>query len=404
MLTLTVAAPLAPLITTGPDTGDGRPGRTVQLEGGDWAAATAEIRTRFPRLAERVLTDTGGVRPGFLLVVNDTVAGSPEAPQVKAGDEVFLLVQVAGGAAGGPADPERRAATVASHHPTAHVSSTGKRVRLHRMLFGHGPGNGRCLFLPYDHGLEHGPRDFAGNPDAADPAYVVKLAVDGGFSGIALQIGTARQFFWDFAGEVPLILKLNGKTDIPPDDEALSPVHASVEEAVQLGADAVGYTLYVGSPRQVDDLVQLRTVRQDAERLGMPLIIWAYPRGSAIRARGGRDSFYAVDYAARVAAELGADLVKVNWPDRTARSGVPPAYDREVTPAEMLQAVVGSAGRSLVLLSGGERADDDQTFGRVQEALAAGVTGLIFGRNVWQRSRDEALRFAARLHDVLAAR
>ena len=92
------------------------------------------------------------------------------------------------------------------------------------------------------------PRDFFANPAASDPRYIVRLAVEGGFNGIAIQIGLAEKFYWDFAGEVPLILKLNGKTDIPPDAEALSPVHASVEEAVRLGADAVGYTLYVGTP------------------------------------------------------------------------------------------------------------------------------------------------------------
>lgn len=106
---------------------------------------------------------------------------------------------------------------------------------------------------------------------------------------------------WDFAGEVPLVLKLNGKTDIPPDHDALSPVHAGVEEAARLGADAVGYTLYVGTPAAQADYAQLRQIRADAHRLGMPLIVWAYPRGSAIAAKGGKDSFYAVDYAARVA-------------------------------------------------------------------------------------------------------
>ena len=132
---------------------------------------------------------------------------------------------------------------------------------------------------------------------------MLRLAVEGGFNGVAIQIGLAEKFYWDYAGEVPLILKLNGKTDIPPDDEALSPLHASVADAVRLGADAVGYTLYVGTPAAEADFAQYRQVRADAQRLGMPLIVWAYPRGSAIDAKGGRDSFYAVDYAARTASE-----------------------------------------------------------------------------------------------------
>src|SRR6185312_5793723 len=103
------------------------------------------------------------------------------------------------------------------------------------------------------------------------------------------------------------------KTEIPSDAHALSPVNATVEEAVRLGADAVGYTLYVGTPAQEADFGQLRRVREDAVRYGMPLIVWAYPRGAAVEAKGGKDSFYAVDYAARTAAELGADMVKVNF-------------------------------------------------------------------------------------------
>src|SRR5689334_12389 len=140
--------------------------------------------------------------------------------------------------------------------------STGKKARLHRILYQHGVGNGSGLFLPYDQGLEHGPRDFFANPPAADPRYILRLAREGGFNGIAIQVGLAEKFYWDYAGEVPLILKLNGKTDIPADARALSPLHATVEDAGRLGADAVGYTLYVGTPAQQTDFAQYHTVRQ----------------------------------------------------------------------------------------------------------------------------------------------
>ena len=103
----------------------------------------------------------------------------------------------------------------------------GKKARLHRILNEHGLGNGTAIFLPYDQGLEHGPRDFFANPAASDPTYIIKLAVEGGFNGIAIQIGLAEKFFWDYAGEVPLVLKLNGKTEIPAIDP-LSPVNASL--------------------------------------------------------------------------------------------------------------------------------------------------------------------------------
>jgi class I fructose-bisphosphate aldolase len=278
----------------------------------------------------------------------------------------------------------------------------GKKARLHRILYAHGLGNGTAIFLPYDQGLEHGPRDFFANPNSADPRYIVRLALEGGFNGIAIQIGLAEKFYWDYAGEVPLVLKLNGKTDIPDDAEALSPVHASVADAVRLGADAVGYTLYVGTPAAERDYDQYRTVREDAQRLGMPLIVWAYPRGAAIEAKGGKDSFYAVHYAARVASELGADVVKVNFPHPEKHASVPAAYSGEFTSQQAIDEVVRAANRTLLLVSGGEKAGDEAMLEKARESMEAGATGLIFGRNVWQREHDASLRFVASLREILA--
>jgi fructose-bisphosphate aldolase, class I len=280
--------------------------------------------------------------------------------------------------------------------------STGKKVRLHRILRRHGLGNGTAIFLPYDQGLEHGPRDFFANPAASDPKYVIRLALEGGFNGIAIQIGLAEKFYWDFAGEVPLVLKLNGKTDIPAGIDPLSPVNATVRDAVRLGADAVGYTLYVGSPAQEHDFRQYLAIRDEARELGMPLIVWSYPRGPAIDAKGGKDSFYAVDYAARTASELGADVVKVNFPHPEKQDGVPARYQGSFSSQQAIDAVVRSANRTLLLVSGGERAGDAAMLEKARESMEAGATGLIFGRNVWQRDHDESLRFVGQLRDILA--
>jgi class I fructose-bisphosphate aldolase len=280
--------------------------------------------------------------------------------------------------------------------------STGKKARLYRMLHEHGLRNGTAIFLPYDQGLEHGPRDFFANPAASDPRYIIRLACEGGFNGVAVQIGLAQKFFWDYAGEVPLILKLNGKTDIPTTAGPVSPVNATVEDAVRLGADAVGYTLYVGTPAQERDFRQYLRVHADAERLGMPLIVWSYPRGAAIGAKGGKDSFYAVDYAARTASELGADVVKVNFPHPEKQSDAAEQYLREFSPQQAIEAVVRSANRTLLLVSGGGRAGDEAMLEKARLSMEAGATGLIFGRNVWQREHDESLRFVAQLRDLLA--
>src|SRR3954468_11057549 len=170
--------------------------------------------------------------------------------------------------------------------------SPGKRTRLRRLLFEFGPGQGTLMLLPIDQGIEDGPRDFFPNPASKDPEYQFRLAAEAGYSAIACQIGLAEKYYPDYAGQVPLLLKINAKTEIPSSDNAFSPLNASVEDAVRLGADAVGYTMYLGSPRQGEDLHQLKGVREDCERYGMPLVIWAYPRGAAIDKKGGPNSFY----------------------------------------------------------------------------------------------------------------
>jgi class I fructose-bisphosphate aldolase len=282
--------------------------------------------------------------------------------------------------------------------------SPGKRTRLRRLLYEFGPGHGTLLFLPIDQGVEHGPRDFFPNPASKDPEYQYRLAAEAGYSAIACGYGMASKYYPDFAGQVPLLLKLNSKTEVPPSDEAFSPCHASVEDAVRLGADAVGYTLYVGSPRQDDDFLQIGRVRQDCDRYGMPLVVWAYPRGRDIEKKGGRDSFYAIDYAARVAMELGADVVKLNMPKLNPekdKDSPAPYNEMDVTQEEAIRQVVQSAGRSLVILSGGSKVDDDKLLHQTRMILEAGGSGVIFGRNVWQRDWNEALRIIGQIKETL---
>lgn len=282
--------------------------------------------------------------------------------------------------------------------------STGKKTRLHRLLYQYGPANGTLLFLPIDQGLEHGPRDFFDCEDSVDPNYQLRIAKESRYSGIVFHIGLAEKYMNAFAGQVPLVLKLNGKTEIPSDKQAFSPQTASVEDAVRLGADAVGYTLYVGSPAQDRDFVQLAQIRQDADRFGMPLIVWSYPRGEAIDAKGGRDSVYAIDYAARTAHELGADVIKLNVPtiDAEKSKGCPKPYDTTAyTEAEALAKVVKSGGTSLVIFAGGSKRGDQDLLDKTRVIMEAGATGLIFGRNIWQRPMDKALEMSKKITDIL---
>ncbi len=286
--------------------------------------------------------------------------------------------------------------------PIAH----GRRARLYRFLYEHGPGHGTMLVLPTDQGLEHGPVDFLPNPPSENPEYQVRLAIEGSYSGVAFHYGIAARYLPPVAGKIPLILKINGKTDIPPSDRAFSGLTGRVEDAVRIGADAVGYTLYVGSPRQDEDFRQLTEVRADCDRFGMPLVVWSYPRGEAIEKKGGRDSLFAIDYAARVAAELGADVIKLNVPvfDQKAKEGSPKPYNEMILEYRAaVEKVVRSAGQAFVLFSGGSKVGDADLLEKARLVMEAGATGLIFGRNMWQREMADALRLTAEIKRLMLA-
>lgn len=285
----------------------------------------------------------------------------------------------------------------------------GEKRRLFELMYAHGPGNGKIMLLPIDQGLEHGPRDFFSNPPSVDFEFQLELALEANFSGVACHIGLAEKHLKKYAGKVPLVLKINGRTSIPPDDEAFSPLDASVEDALRLGADAIGYTLYVGSPREAEDIAQFTRVRQEAKRFGLPVIMWAYPRGKYAETRGGgRDSLAMVDYAGRVANELGAHLAKINLP-------VPPkggSYDsaspfkaynmfNDISEVDALRLVLRSAGRTGVLVSGGSKLNDEELLAKVRVCLEAGVDGFIFGRNIWQRKYEDALKISREIFELM---
>jgi fructose-bisphosphate aldolase, class I len=152
--------------------------------------------------------------------------------------------------------------------------------------------------------------------------------------------------------------------------------------------------------------MQLRTVRQDCDRFGMPLIIWAYPRGRDIEAKGGRDSFYAIDYGARVAMEMGADVVKLNFPkiDPERDKDSPAPYNEGgFSEEDAVRHVVASAGRALVVLSGGSKKDDDALLDQTRFIMEAGGSGVIYGRNVWQREHAAAREIIEQIKETLLA-
>ena len=188
--------------------------------------------------------------------------------------------------------------------------STGELARLRQIV----PASGKTMILPYDQFIEHDNRHVSPNPEAADTDYICKLAVEGGYNAVAVHYGLAKRYWSKLAGAVPLLLKINGKTSIPSQKSPLS-VHTSfVEDGVRMGAAAIGYTMYYGSARQDEDLPQLANVRAECDCFGMPLVVWAYPRGEFVDAKGGKESSYMVESAVRMAVEMGATVIKANLP------------------------------------------------------------------------------------------
>lgn len=295
-----------------------------------------------------------------------------------------------------------------------HYFSPGELARLRTMV----RESGKSLILPYDQFIEHDNRHVSPNADAADPDYICQLAKDGGYNAVAIHYGLAKRYLTKFAGSVPLLLKLNGKTSIPSQAHALS-VHTSyVEDAVRLGAVAVGYTMYYGSPRQDEDLPQLATVREECDRYGMPLVIWAYPRGEAIDAKGGKESSYAIESATRMAVEMGATVIKANLPigadqDFFDNNGVPSYYkdverelqnlDPKAEKWERARRVVEAAQGIPVLFSGGSEIGDDDLLENAQACIDAGCFGFIFGRNMWKRKKPESLKMTEKFQEMLDA-
>jgi len=287
--------------------------------------------------------------------------------------------------------------------------NAGEKRRLYELMYAHGPGNGKMMLLPIDQGLEHGPKDFFQNPPSANFEFQLQLALEGNYSGVVCHVGLAEKHFKKYAGKVPLVLKINGKTSIPPDDEAFSPLDASVEDAIRLGADAIGYTLYVGSPRETEDIEQFNFVRQEAKRYGIPLIMWAYPRGIHVESRGGgRNSLAMVDYAARVANELGATITKINFPVVPEENHYDPKspfkeYNQfaNISEEKALEMVIQSAGRTGVLISGGSKMNDQELLDKVRICMEASVDGLIFGRNMWQRKYEDALKITEEIKQIM---
>lgn len=239
--------------------------------------------------------------------------------------------------------------------------------------------NGRALYLAYDQGMEYGPSDF--DDESVDPENILKIAAEGEFNAIILQRGTAEKYYTgtEFGDKIPLILKLNGKTNLLT-TEPYSPLLCTVLEAVELGATAVGYTLYVGSEFEDKMLTDFSDIVSEAHKRGMPVMAWMYPRGKAVE---GRDPKELTAYASRLGLELGADLIKIKYPGDE----------------ESLRWAVASAGKTKVVVSGGPKLPEKELWELASNVIQAGAIGMAVGRNIWQNKNP--LDITKKLREII---
>jgi len=278
--------------------------------------------------------------------------------------------------------------------------NAGTRTNLARLL-GHGrlAGTGRLVILPVDQGFEHGPaRSFAPNPPAYNPLYHFGLAIEAGCNAYAAPLGFLEAGAGQYAGAIPLILKLNNHDVLHEDKDPLPAVTGSVKEALRLGCAAVGFTIYPGSVHCGRMYEQLREIAEEAKDGGLAVVVWSYPRGSSL-SKEGETAIDVVAYAAQIAAQLGAHVIKVKLPTaHLEQAAAKKVYESEQIPiktlSERVRHVVQSAfaGRRIVIFSGGAKSDDKNVFEEARAIRDGGGFGSIIGRNSFQRPKAEAVK------------
>ena len=285
----------------------------------------------------------------------------------------------------------------------------GVKGQLARMLMtGKLAGTGKMIILPVDQGFEHGPaRSFAPNPAGYDPHYHYQLAIDAGLNAYAAPLGMIEAGADTFAGQIPTILKCNSANSLMSGtagkDQAIT---ATVEDALRLGCSAIGFTIYPGSDMALDMFEEIAEMRAEAASVGIPTVIWSYPRGEAI-SKDGETAIDIAAYAAQIAALLGAHVIKIKLSTDHLELGeakkVYEAQGIDVSSqakrvAHCMQAAFG--GRRIVVFSGGAAKGADAVYDDARAIRDGGGNGSIIGRNSFQRSREDALEMLGKLVDI----
>ncbi|MES3038578.1 MAG: class I fructose-bisphosphate aldolase [Bdellovibrionota bacterium] len=278
----------------------------------------------------------------------------------------------------------------------ARVMNTGKLA-----------GTGKIVILPVDQGFEHGPaRSFAKNPDAYDPNYHIELAIESGCNAYAAPLGAIEAVARDYAGEIPLILKINNSDTLFSNKSPISAMTSNVEDALRLGCAGIGFTIYPGSSDRKQMYEEIQNAASEAKKAGLAVVVWSYPRGEQL-SKEGETGMDVIAYGAHIACQLGAHIVKVKPPtahlEQAAAAKVYQEFGIKIDSlADRTRHIVQScfAGRRIVIFSGGEAKGTDELIKEVRHLAEGGAFGSIMGRNAFQRPRKEAVQL---LHSVMEA-
>jgi len=284
----------------------------------------------------------------------------------------------------------------------------GVKANLYRILMqGRLGGTGKLIILPVDQGFEHGPaRSFAVNAAAYDPHYHYRMAIEAGLSAYAAPLGMLEAGADTFAGQIPTILKVNSSNSWA--GAANQAVTAGVDDALRLGASAIGFTIYPGSEDCFEMMEEVRELRAEAASVGLATVIWSYPRGGLLP-KSGELALDVGAYAAHMASLLGAHIVKVKLPSaHIEQADAKKAYEGQdwSAQANRVRHVVQAcfAGRRIVVFSGGAAKGADAVYQDARDIRDGGGNGSIIGRNTFQRPREEALAMLARLVNIYKGR
>ncbi|MCA8952075.1 MAG: class I fructose-bisphosphate aldolase [Planctomycetes bacterium] len=268
-------------------------------------------------------------------------------------------------------------------------------------------GTGKFVILPVDQGFEHGPaRSFAKNAPGYDPHYHFELAIQAGCNAYAAPLGFLEAGARKYAGRIPLILKLNNSDSLFSNSDPKPAITGSVDDALRLGCAAIGFTIYPGSCERNEMYMELREIAEEAKAAGLAVVVWSYPRGSGL-SKDGETAIDVAAYAAQIAAQLGAHVIKVKPPtEKIEQDAARKVYEAEKIAigslAERTRHVVQAAfgGRRIVIFSGGAAKGTDEVLEEIRGLAAGGAFGSIMGRNAFQRPMPEALKLLKSVQDI----